>query len=586
MTDSVDISASILALGEIEIPPTPRLARQLFLRSEDSVKPPDPSTEEEKLCDGEPFHTTMSRLLFQAMPTLKLDVIDKTVKDFFASNHITTEDGLSSMVPDDDLPGRNESPNGSYWKIVLFRRAMTTIITGCCSFRLLPNTPYSLLLQHSRGVSSGLLPGSQATSVQPKVYSVKTVASVSLKPFSGLTCDFKAWHDSVENAYGICGHQRFLTDELICNQNDAVSYSVKCNLVTALKDGTLAYLSEEMKHERNAFKFLQGIRLAADEKADHRNREFKQWLDLFTQTLTNPEDCYSFINKFSLSVSALKEAKSVGVTDDALMRALLLQSIQCEEFARIKLDITKNLDMKPNEIVQELKSHQLALDSEGAIKEGRADTTLSRTVRRGNASDGKAKFGDTKPACHIPAWPKGLQEVCPKFLWKQLVIWKSLVNKTDKKWGENKRLREFLIHPDFHGNSEKPAYRQDDRSRPNDHGDDRKPSHNDFRSRDRRNHPSPRYDSGEDKRKRDRATRDGRLSTRSPKTNRHSDDRHRNVRRRVHYSDCSSDDGNVSDGSAVSVIQSRRTPRTSFKNDSEDEDRSGNRILMGGVLRK
>ena len=120
MADTVDISGSILALGEIEIPPTPPLAKQLFLRTGNGVKPPDPSTDEEKLCDGEPFHTTVSRLLFQAMPTLKLDIIDKTVMDFFVPNHITTEDGLSSIVPDDDLPGRNESPTGSYWKIVLF----------------------------------------------------------------------------------------------------------------------------------------------------------------------------------------------------------------------------------------------------------------------------------------------------------------------------------------------------------------------------------------------------------------------------------------------------------------------------------
>ena len=195
----------------------------------------------------------------------------------------------------------------------------------------------------------------------------------------------------------------FLTDEIICNQNDAVSYSVKCNLVTALKDGTLAYLSEEMKHERNAFKFLKGIRSAADEKADHRNREFKQWLDLFTQTLTKPDDCYNFINKFSLSVSALKEAKSVGVTDDILMRILLLQSIQCDEFAQIKLDIPKILDKKPGEIVQELKSHQLALDSEETLKDVRVDSALSRTVRNGNATDGKEKFGDTQPTSRIPA---------------------------------------------------------------------------------------------------------------------------------------------------------------------------------------
>ena len=34
-------------------------------------------------------------------------------------------------------------------------------------------------------------------------------------------------------------------------------------------------MCEWMKHESNAYKFLQGIQLAADEKVDHCNREFK-----------------------------------------------------------------------------------------------------------------------------------------------------------------------------------------------------------------------------------------------------------------------------------------------------------------------
>ena len=183
---------------------------------------------------------------------------------------------------------------------------------------------------------------------------------------------------------------------------------------------------------------------------------------MFTQTLTKPDDCYNFINKFSLSVSVLKEAKSVGVTDDILMRALLLHSIQYDEFARIKLDITQNLDMKPNEIVQKLKAHQLALDSEGTIKEVRVDSVLSRTVRRGNVTDGKSKFGDTESTSRISVWPKGLQEVCSEPLWRQLMIWKSLVNKPKRTWGENKRLLEFQIYPDFCWNDNKPPSCQDD----------------------------------------------------------------------------------------------------------------------------
>ena len=76
----------------------------------------------------------------------------------------------------------------------------------------------------------------------------------------------------MQNAYGIYGHQVFLDDEAICTENDAISYSIEYNLSLSLRDGTLAYLSEEMKDGRNTFRFLQGIRLTAAAMVDNRNR--------------------------------------------------------------------------------------------------------------------------------------------------------------------------------------------------------------------------------------------------------------------------------------------------------------------------
>ena len=148
-------------------------------------------TDEEKLYDGEPFHTTVSRLLFQVSPSLKLETIDTIVKDLFTSNNITTEDGLSSLVPDGDLLDHTNFSTAPYWKIVLFRRKMSTIIAGYSQFRLLPNTPYNLLLQDTRASTIGFPPGSPVSSVTSKAFSVKTVAAVTLNPFSGLTSDFK-----------------------------------------------------------------------------------------------------------------------------------------------------------------------------------------------------------------------------------------------------------------------------------------------------------------------------------------------------------------------------------------------------------
>ena len=237
-----------------------------------------------------------------------------------------------------------------------------------------------------------------------------------------------------------------MTDEQVCIDNDAVSYIIKCNLSSSLKNGTLAYLCEEMKGERNALTFLSGICLVADEKADHRNREFKQWLDLFTMTLTKLDDCYEFINKFSLSILALKEAKSSAVQDAILLRALLLQSIQCDTFAEIMLEITKNLDMAPENIIKSLKAHKPTLDSEEMSSDIKVNMISPRQVRRSNISDGKEKFGDTKPIFRIPRCPRGLYEVCSKSLWKQLATWKMLSNKNQLNEEETKKLRDFEIY--------------------------------------------------------------------------------------------------------------------------------------------
>ena len=67
-----------------KIPPTPTLARKLFPRLDmDGEILLAPGTDAERLFRDEPFHTTVSRLLFQAIPTLQLETINSTIKSFF-----------------------------------------------------------------------------------------------------------------------------------------------------------------------------------------------------------------------------------------------------------------------------------------------------------------------------------------------------------------------------------------------------------------------------------------------------------------------------------------------------------------------
>ena len=79
-------------------------------------------------------------------------------------------------------------------------------------------------------------------------------------------------------------------------------------------------LSEQKCHQ-----FIQGIKNTIGEKAEHHNRELKQWIGLFTEKMDKQNDCYECIDKYSLSTPAIKGAKSKVVTGDVLLRTLLLQ---------------------------------------------------------------------------------------------------------------------------------------------------------------------------------------------------------------------------------------------------------------------
>ena len=77
-----------------------------------------------------------------------------------------------------------------------------------------------------------------------------------------------------------------------------------------------------------------------------------------------------------------------------------------------------------------------------------------RRIRRGNVNDGNEKFGAIKPNFRTPRWPKGLFEVCTKTLWKQLSVWKMLVNKEILNVDEEYKLRDFIIHSDRIGSDD------------------------------------------------------------------------------------------------------------------------------------
>ena len=73
-------------------------------------------------------------------------------------------------------------------------------------------------------------------------------------------------------------------------------------------------------------------------KVDARTREFVLWKRLFTLQMEKAEEADDFINDFETCVSKLRKHKSKAISDDALMRALILHAVRASEFKEKKLE--------------------------------------------------------------------------------------------------------------------------------------------------------------------------------------------------------------------------------------------------------
>ena len=199
------------------------------------------------------------------------------------------------------------------------------------------------------------------------------------------------WKKKVEFCFGKTGYDALLTDEAKCDIFSDASYSMKCILSEAISDGSAAYIAETEKDERNVARFFKLLVSSFDEKADKRIREFQQWMKLFTTSLEDKDKCASFINDYELSISILKEHKSVAVQDEALLRTLLLRAIDCHDFAQVKHEVTKDLDLTASAILDMLRKHSHALNTEAALTKTSTSAAggdpLSIKSRRGGRAD-------------------------------------------------------------------------------------------------------------------------------------------------------------------------------------------------------
>ena len=467
------------------------------------------------------FSEMVTAFIHEAVSTMEKSALLVCIKAFFAANYISDELGLAS-VSESDLPAYDSKNSATDpWKVLPVRRTLLTIvdcskILVTCNRRLDP----SIKLSHLRALSSSKVsPPATLPSVVTTVKDDKKVdkiPSFTLPEFSGAVTDIEDWYQKAKKMFGSAGVDKYLADEVLCDNHDEWSYAFTCRLQDALSSGFASHLNSIHEKERNCARFFKLIKDNYDITAENLHREFQQWISLFTITLESSADFDCFINKYETAVSRLRKFKSTAVDDNALMRALLVQALRTDEFKAVKVEINKDMTLSPKEIVAKLRAHHLALESDEKFtgsKPGSTSVTGStRSIRRGESSKATSY--------KIPTWPTNLSKCISESVYKQLNFWKMLVNNPRRNAKQQKQLDSFEIA----GRSSSPTSRDRSRDSHKDRGRDRKRPRKDTHKRDnyrrsRRTERSPsrsRSPSPSRSRSRDRSPPDRKSRSGSP----------------------------------------------------------------------
>ena len=242
---------------------------------------------------------------------------------------------------------------------------------------------------------------------------------------SGHADEIKTWTESVKQSFGTAGVSEFLSGEVLCSVQDTVSHSLCCSLTHALENGTASHLIVKHQDKRNIAKFFKVIGKNYDIGPNLRVLEFKKWITLFTLTLEDLNGFDDYINNYKTAVSELRKYKSKAVEDNALLHALLLHSVEAEAFTNVKLQVNKDMGLKPDSIVNLLHNHHLAISTDKCFTGFQCGSKTGSNLK---SCRGKSSL-DVKKVKECPRFPNGLCDTIGDPMWQQLCQWKELFNR-------------------------------------------------------------------------------------------------------------------------------------------------------------
>ncbi|CAK9056100.1 unnamed protein product, partial [Durusdinium trenchii] len=190
--------------------------------------------------------------------------------------------------------------------------------------------------------------------------------------------DFLDYRKSVEYVFQSRGVKQYLTEtdeqKLVSSWSEAFC----ARLHASIAKSTISYINEQLKNETSVARLWDGIKNCFDDAGQQLDRELRQWITLFNLSVDHVDDFAGFLNTYKTAISQLRSVNSIALGDDAVMRALIIRAVSCEEFHSVMIDLSKNRHVKPDDMIKALEDHYRAFQHRATIAGNPSSTKQAR----------------------------------------------------------------------------------------------------------------------------------------------------------------------------------------------------------------
>ena len=235
----------------------------------------------------------------------------------------------------------------------------------------------------------------------------------------------------------------FLTLLQTCKELPERSNSYVGSLREALKDSIISAAADKHKN-KTCYEFWSAILSRFNSAVLQHLKVFKSWYSTFQHRCDAVSAFAEYKNDFETDLQALEKHKAPGLKDQALLRAVILRGISCQQLDDTLHELQLNTKLSAADILLRLENkcsaitaREQLLDSTGSTAQSRRGSTARSSSSTGNSS-GHQDRAKNKP-WKIPAFPENLKDFMAPDAFKSLQVWRQQANRC--KYGNHDKAR-------------------------------------------------------------------------------------------------------------------------------------------------